>query len=75
MFTKFRLLLFLISLLGFSLSSCQKEALYSPGGPEAIENSESNAESDTISNLPEVSFDEIVDPDEEDKDEKEDNKD
>jgi len=33
MFTKFRLLVFVISLLGFSLSSCQKDELYTPEGP------------------------------------------
>lgn len=33
MFVKFKLLVFLIALLGFSLSSCQKDELYTPEGP------------------------------------------
>lgn len=56
MFAKFRLLVFLISILGFSLSSCQKDELYTPEGPE----SSLNASSD---------FDNrIVDPDDDDDD-------
>ena len=72
MFAKFRLLVFLISILGLSLSSCQKETLYTPGGPEAIENLDTNASSDTISNLPEGNYNEIIDPDDEDDEDRDD---
>jgi hypothetical protein len=66
MFSKFRFLVFFISLLGLSLSSCQKEAIYTPGGPEAIENSDASTASDEVSNLPEDNLSAIIDPDAED---------
>jgi len=58
MFAKFRLLVFLISILGFSLSSCQKDELYAPGGPESSVNAGSENGNDN----------EIVDPDADDDD-------
>ena len=61
MFAKFRLLVFLISLLGFSLSSCQKDELYTPEGPGTTINAETEIDGG------------IVDPD--DNDDDEDNKD
>lgn len=54
MFAKFRLLLFIISLLGFSLSACQKDELYTPEGPAAAVNEDSGFD------------DGIVDPDDDD---------
>ena len=57
MFAKFRLLVFLISLLGFSLSSCQKDELYTPEGPGTTINAET-----------EIGVG-IVDPDDNDDDE------
>ena len=54
MFTKFRILVFIISLLGFGLSSCQKDELYTPEGSGTV----INAEPDIYSG--------IIDPDDED---------
>ena len=72
MFSKFRILVIFISLLAFGFSSCQKEELYAPGGPEVIENSNNQKASDTISKLPESNLGKILDPDDEDKDERDD---
>ena len=63
MFSKFRLFVFFIRLLGLSLSSFQKEAIYTPGGPEEIENSDFSIASDEVSNLPEENLSAIIDPD------------
>ena len=54
MFTKFRILVFIISLLGFGLSSCQKDELYTPEGPDSAINADSGFD------------DGIIDPDEDD---------
>ena len=56
MFAKFRLLVFLISILGFSLSSCQKDELYTPGGSESTINEGGDFDNG------------IVDPDDDDDD-------
>lgn len=56
MFAKFRVLVFLISIFGFSLSSCQKDELYTPGGPDSTINAGSDFDND------------IVDPDDDDDD-------
>jgi len=56
------MLVFIISLLGFSLSSCQKEELYTPEGPGAAVNAGTGFD------------DGIVDPDGDDDDEDRDGK-
>jgi len=59
MFAKFRLLVFILSLLGFGLSSCQKDELYTPEGPGTAINADTGND------------DGIIDPDDEDDDDKE----
>jgi hypothetical protein len=63
MFAKVKLFVFVVSLLGFSLSSCQKDELYTPEGPEPIVKVETG------------NYLEIVDPDDDDEDEDGDSKD
>ena len=48
MFTKFRLLVFVISILGLSLSSCQKDEVYTPEGPGSVINAESEMENGIV---------------------------
>ncbi len=55
MFAKFRLMVFVISLLGFSLSSCQKDELYTPEGPGTAINADTGIDDGSI-----------VDPDDDD---------
>ena len=54
MFAKFRLLVFIISLLGLGLGSCQKDELYTPEGPGTVINADTGLDNG------------IIDPDDDD---------
>jgi hypothetical protein len=73
-FARLRVFVFFIGLLGFSLSSCQKETLLTPGGPKVIENAGAKIVTDTISSVQESNYNGIIDPTDEDEDDKDEDK-